>query len=163
MYCNQIARASPRWVPNSNGDKLPPCKRCGEELEIRWINGKLVPLHRDNRCLPYSEKARQTAQWVRCRECSERCHLVYHNGGYIMLDELGPPWPKHPCFAERFSTPAAKQLLTRLIDVISNQNAGSTVPGRSFWNDPSSWSRHSSGSSQPWKEFGSCLFRKDNL
>lgn len=115
---------------------MPNCRRCGEELEIRWISGRLVPLHIDGRCVPYSEEARQTSWWVVCRVCGKRCHLVHHNGGYVMLDELGPPWPKHPCFAEMFGTPAPKQSLTRLIGVTSGQNTRPGLPENSFWSDP---------------------------
>jgi hypothetical protein len=115
---------------------LPDCRLCGEELEIRWINGRLVPLHLKGRCLPYSEEARKTACWVSCRECGERCHLVQHNGGYVMLDELGPPWPKHPCFVEKFDTSVPRNFLTQLVGDLSNQDAGSTVRESTFWSDP---------------------------
>jgi hypothetical protein len=53
--------------------------------------------------------------------------MVNHNGGYVMLDELGPPWPKHPCFAEKFGKPTPKQLLEGLIGEAGTPNPALTT------------------------------------
>ncbi len=117
-------------------DKSSTCRLCGEEVAIRWINGRCVPLHLKYPCVPYSEEARRTASWVNCRECGKRCHFVRHKGGCVLLDDLGWPWPKHPCFAERFNTPVPRSSLAGLIDVVPNEN--SRLPSREvdFWTDP---------------------------
>jgi len=73
------------------------------------------PLHNTGHCTPYSEEARRRAAWVTCRECLLACHLVQHNGGFVLLDALGWPWPKHPCFANRFALPADRVSIARLI------------------------------------------------
>ena len=36
-----------------------------------------------------------------CPECSADVFFVRHNGGCAWFDDLGPPWPLHPCFAQR--------------------------------------------------------------
>jgi len=33
-----------------------------------------------------------------CPRCGAPVYFVRHNGGSVWLDELGYPWPKHPCF-----------------------------------------------------------------
>jgi len=35
-----------------------------------------------------------------CPMCGEQVYFVRHNGGKVWFDELGPPWPKHPCFED---------------------------------------------------------------
>ncbi len=38
-----------------------------------------------------------------CPECEALVYFVRHNGGSVWLDDLGQPWPKHPCFDNDFS------------------------------------------------------------
>ncbi len=33
-----------------------------------------------------------------CKTCGAEIYFVRNNGGSVWLDELGWPWPKHPCF-----------------------------------------------------------------
>ena len=33
-----------------------------------------------------------------CLKCGADVYFVRHNGGSVWFDELGPPWPVHPCF-----------------------------------------------------------------
>lgn len=35
---------------------------------------------------------------TKCPECGEEIFFVRYNGGSVWFDELGAPWPKHPCF-----------------------------------------------------------------
>lgn len=35
---------------------------------------------------------------TKCPECGEEVFFVRYNGGTVWFDELGSPWPKHPCF-----------------------------------------------------------------
>lgn len=41
---------------------------------------------------------------LRCPKCSALVFFVRHNGGSVWLDELGQPWPKHPCYDQQGST-----------------------------------------------------------
>jgi hypothetical protein len=34
---------------------------------------------------------------TKCPECGEEVYFIRHNGGVVWVDELGWPWPKHPC------------------------------------------------------------------
>jgi hypothetical protein len=38
---------------------------------------------------------------VNCRDCGELTYLIHHNGGYVLVDELGWPWPIHPCYEKK--------------------------------------------------------------
>ena len=76
------------------------CKRCGEEIIFRTYEGRNIPIHVIGSCVHkprYSEKGLQKAIRISCRVCKELCFLVEHNGGRVLLDSLGHPWPKHPC------------------------------------------------------------------
>lgn len=44
-----------------------------------------------------SSKEGFTAE-VHCPKCRRLVYFVRHNGGSVWLDELGQPWPKHPCY-----------------------------------------------------------------
>lgn len=35
-----------------------------------------------------------------CPDCQERVYFIRYNGGIVCFDELGKPWPIHPCFLE---------------------------------------------------------------
>lgn len=35
-----------------------------------------------------------------CPHCKQPVFFIRHNGGSVWVDELGPPWPKHPCFEQ---------------------------------------------------------------
>jgi hypothetical protein len=48
---------------------------------------------------------------TRCPKCGAYVYFVRHNGGNVWLDELGPPWPKHPCFDDE---PIAALLRARM-------------------------------------------------
>lgn len=37
-----------------------------------------------------------------CPRCGASVHFVRHNGGSAWFDDLGLPWPKHPCFDDPF-------------------------------------------------------------
>jgi phage FluMu protein Com len=50
-----------------------------------------------------SSKEGFTAE-VHCPKCRRLVYFVRHNGGSVWLDELGQPWPKHPCYDQQGST-----------------------------------------------------------
>ena len=65
--------------------------------------GRRTPFHPPGLgCHPYTVESRRNALHVACRDCGRRCYLVSHDGGYVLLEDLGWPWPKHPCFEKRF-------------------------------------------------------------
>lgn len=35
---------------------------------------------------------------ITCRDCGKPVFLIHHNGGYVLVNELGWPWPIHECF-----------------------------------------------------------------
>jgi len=76
------------------------CRECGEQ--ITWYtdsDGRHVPLHNSGSCSGRSENSTSPAAfYVRCERCGQRTWFVRHNGGSFWVDELGPPWPKHPCY-----------------------------------------------------------------
>lgn len=89
------------------------CRYCGEEITFRYIDGILRPIHAYGMpCgerAPYSDDSLKRAVHTRCPRCSQMVWLVHHNGGKVWVDELGWPWPKHPCFdtdASRAATPS---------------------------------------------------------
>ena len=73
------------------------CRDCDEEITFRYVNGILTPIHKSGRCDGHK------SQLKRCPKCSQMVYYVRHNGGYFWADELGDPWPKHPCFDNRES------------------------------------------------------------
>jgi len=48
-----------------------------------------------------------------CRLCGGAVYFVRHNGGSVLFDSLGPPWPKHHCIPD---DPVGKKLRTRLTE-----------------------------------------------
>lgn len=40
-----------------------------------------------------------------CPVCGDDVFFIRHNGGCVWVDELGWPWPKHPCMSEEKSPP----------------------------------------------------------
>jgi hypothetical protein len=121
---------------------MATCNRCGEEIEFRYVDGRVVPVHPDGgwQCGSWgtaggtpastpasTPAARPPREWLDrkftgrtiCPECGEPVHFIRHNGGSVWLDDLGWPWPKHPCFdkpetaTRRFSTWAPKAAVLR--------------------------------------------------
>ena len=70
------------------------CWDCDQEVIFRYIKGVCRKLRVSGSCGEYRKKAIP----VKCRKCSQMVYYVEHNGGSVWFDELGPPWPKHPCF-----------------------------------------------------------------
>lgn len=79
------------------------CKYCGQEIRWRTIYGERIPLgcgcSEDDERKPLADKETITRQ-VRCPKCGTLVFFVRHNGGCVWLDDLGPPWPKHPCYGK---------------------------------------------------------------
>lgn len=90
---------------------MPICDSCGDEIEFRYINGKPTPIHVNGGwCTGYNSGSRsQPAKPfrsfqsyvnpnVRCPVCGEQVYFYQSPfGGRVFFDNLGWPWPKHPC------------------------------------------------------------------
>lgn len=91
---------------------MATCKVCGGEIIFRHVDGAITPIHLSGGCPgPSPSGSRASAVQVKefehsrdfCREnncpiCHRRAFFIRHNGGSVWVDELGWPWPKHPCF-----------------------------------------------------------------
>lgn len=82
---------------------MSACRDCGEEIIFRHIDGIVRPIHPYG-CPcgvrpPFSDDSLKRSVRTRCpKKCGQIVYLVRHNGGSVWLDDLGWPWPKHPCF-----------------------------------------------------------------
>ena len=104
---------------------MSTCYYCGGAIEFRYVGFDCIPFHLDGPCtrsssragatygrnslsiLPISESAHGTPITLfasftdpnaTCPVCGAR--VFYYEspyGGRVFFDELGPPWPKHPC------------------------------------------------------------------
>lgn len=88
---------------------MSTCRVCGQEIDIRWVDGKKVPIHADGWCPGASGNSERSIGAFRsiesyvnpnahCPVCGE---VVFYyqspSGGRVFFDALGWPWPKHPC------------------------------------------------------------------
>lgn len=90
---------------------MPVCEKCGEPIVFRYVGGRPTPIHtRGNWCRGYQENKSSTARGpfrgiasyvnpnATCPVCGKS--VFYYrspNGGRVFFDDLGWPWPKHPC------------------------------------------------------------------
>lgn len=91
---------------------MSQCWDCDQDITFRYIGGACTPIHESGRCGEY----RKTAISLKCRRCSEIVYFVRHNGGTVWFDELGPPWPKHPCFDTEQSRKTASPIITNTFE-----------------------------------------------
>lgn len=90
---------------------MPICKDCGNEIEFRYIDGTVRPLHiTGSGCSAnqYESVSTQRAATFRevcfhtsCPECGGPVYFIRHNDGSVWVDSLGWPWPKHACFYQK--------------------------------------------------------------
>lgn len=88
------------------------CDYCGEEIEFRTqSDGQRTPIHvNGNRCpggrgspldistKPFGSTLSYVNPNARCPVCGERVHFYQSPyGGRVFFDDVGWPWPKHPC------------------------------------------------------------------
>lgn len=87
---------------------MPVCWECGEPIIFRHVDGVLKPIHlqggwcsgasnsSDDR--PYRSVEEYTNPNAYCPVCGEKVFFYQsYNGGRVFFDNLGWPWPKHPC------------------------------------------------------------------
>lgn len=97
---------------------MTTCDKCGGEIIFRYIDGECKPIHLSGGCFgsgqyqpgPYQPKQKATIPIKHyslrsfinpnalCPVCGQAVFFYQApNGGRVYFDELGPPWPKHPC------------------------------------------------------------------
>jgi hypothetical protein len=93
---------------------MSKCSKCGGEIIFRYVDGVCTPLHFSGGC----SESESSVGSFRPRSLSPKAHsyVSYLNpnahcpvcgvqvffyrspdDGRVFFDELGPPWPKHPC------------------------------------------------------------------
>lgn len=138
---------------------MKACKKCGMEIMWRTLGGERIPLgcecnDRGSGRLSTSE-AEGFTRMVVCPKCACSVYFVRHNGGSVWLDELGDPWPKHPCFDDQGSTEGLSEffrarmasisgvitdasLVTdldqRLVYIVADSMLWELYPSPGFWN-----------------------------
>jgi hypothetical protein len=90
---------------------MPICDRCGEEIEFRYMDGRPTPIHvnggwcegsktvpRKGSAKPFASPESYTDPNALCPVCGASV-FFYQNvhGSRVFFDDLGWPWPKHPC------------------------------------------------------------------
>ena len=53
---------------------------------------------------------------TRCHYCNKPVYFVRHNGESVWFDELGQPWPKHPCYYEPINLSRGEAQATKAIE-----------------------------------------------
>lgn len=77
------------------------CRKCGKPLDFVTLEGRVVPMRPGGQSgftAPVTSNA-QPIQQTKCPKCSFAVYFIQHNGGCVWLDDLGWPWPEHPCMA----------------------------------------------------------------
>ena len=90
---------------------MSSCQYCGGEIIFRNIDGVTTPIRLSCTCGGWAESESKSksksvqfkdegdyCRPTRCPECDDNVFFIRHNGGSVWVDELGWPWPKHPCF-----------------------------------------------------------------
>lgn len=94
---------------------MATCDRCGGDIEFRYINGARRPIHTSGGCSSHAGAASASARSsfekldsyldpnARCPVCSAPVYFYRSpNNGRVFFDNVGWPWPKHPC-TDRYS------------------------------------------------------------
>jgi hypothetical protein len=131
---------------------MSTCDHCGATIDWRIVDGRRVPIHPGGgwHCggasssgggMSTGSRIRTFTDWskveftrpTRCGECGQDVFFIRHNGGSFWVDELGWPWPKHPCYYDEddcharfvtWATPTSNRKNLRLGIVLSYR----TVP-----------------------------------
>ena len=77
------------------------CRDCGGEIIFWYDGGVCTPIHLSGGCFSGGSYMTITSfvnPNARCPVCGDKV-FFYRSpfNGRVFFDELGPPWPKHPC------------------------------------------------------------------
>ncbi len=101
----------------------------------------------------WSQSSSHTTPNARCPVCSTKVFFYRSpDGGAVFFDDLGPPWPKHPCTSDSAHRQAKEILQDRIKKKKKNKNRKNI----SWWPYPCSKSE-----SLPKGE-GTCLYGSDD-
>ena len=88
------------------------CRYCGGEVEFRHVDGQVTPIHLSGGWCSggggfsssgssgraFESYASYVNPNARCPECNAEVYFYQSPyGGRVFFDDLGWPWPKHPC------------------------------------------------------------------
>ena len=84
------------------------CQRCGDVVEWVTVDGRRVPIHLSGRACsadassisshPFASTASYVTPNALCPVCGAAVFFYRSEaGGCVFFDDLGWPWPKHPC------------------------------------------------------------------
>lgn len=90
---------------------MPTCDKCGEPIEFRYLGGRPTPIHlsggwcsgvtyegRPTSSGPYRSASSYTDPNAICPVCGASVFFYQNSSGSrVFFDDLGWPWPKHPC------------------------------------------------------------------
>lgn len=92
---------------------MPICTQCGEEIAFRYVNGRPTPIHvhggwcrgsggGSGLSSPLAGSFRTVASYINpnayCPICGQSVYFYQSPyGGRVFFDDVGWPWPKHPC------------------------------------------------------------------
>lgn len=88
---------------------MATCWTCGEPIVFRHVDGVLKPIHLNGGWCSAASSNTTTAAPFRsvdsyinpnayCPVCGEKVYFYQSRyGGRVFFDDLGWPWPKHPC------------------------------------------------------------------
>lgn len=116
------------------------CSQCGEAISFRTVNGQVVPIHpgggwhcsgasisggNDSTPPPkptirryYRDHRSYTDPNANCPVCRQRVfYYESEDGGRVFFDDMGPPWPRHPCTDNQVDQALERVLITRLIPI----------------------------------------------
>lgn len=88
---------------------MPYCDYCGQEIVIRRIGGRAIPIHTNGSCNQISTsskpgyKSQSSDSYCRptsCPHCGDKVLFIRHNGGSVYIEPPpGAPWQRHEkCF-----------------------------------------------------------------
>lgn len=80
---------------------MQTCFYCGEGIETRGEDQHTVPFHSQGSCSYRRARELKTLRSFyhrsRCPKCARDVFYLRHDGGSVWLNQMGYPWPKHPC------------------------------------------------------------------
>lgn len=88
------------------------------------------------------EASRSRTYPTKCRDCGGA--IFFHTNGYgdaVLFDELGPPWPIHPCYESRLGGAVLQDRVAYRAYMVSVYGKPFTPPARSPAAPPSSQKR----------------------